>query len=201
MIAGYETASTALAYVTHVLASNLVEQKKLQKYIDEKFQDQSEIDFEMINQLDYLDWFVREALRIYPVTPIVVNRQCSENIVLPGFGRISSGTKLTLDIYSLHFDEDLWGPVDPKIFYPERFATKRHPLAWLAFGAGPRNCIGMRFALTEMKIVLIHLLSNFNVLPTSSTEQQFQLIELVTIAPKNLSIRLERRQNRRESSI
>ncbi|CAF4087363.1 unnamed protein product, partial [Adineta steineri] len=78
-------------------------------------------------------------------------------------------------------------------FYPERFAVKRHPLAWVAFGAGPRNCVGMKFALAEIKLSLVQLLRNYTVHPSSLANKDLELVELVTIAPKQLTIRLERR--------
>ena len=193
MIAGYETASTALAYVTYMLATHQNEQQKLKKLIDLYIQPDTDVDYDLINKMDYLDWFIRETLRMYPITPIVLNRECSEDIHIPGIGLISSGTKLTLDMYSLHYDVDLWGPMDPKIFYPERFATKRHRLAWVAFGAGPRNCVGMRFALAELKITIIRLLQKYIVLPRYENSNDLELVEMVTISPKQVPIRLERR--------
>ena len=193
MIAGYETASTALGYVTHVLATHPNEQKKLQDHIDLYIPDGTNLDYELINKMDYLDWFIRETLRMYPITPVIINRECAEEIHVPGIGSISPGTKVTLDMYSLHYDSDLWGPVDPKTFYPERFATKRHRLAWVAFGAGPRNCVGMRFAFAEIKIALIRLLQKYTVL---SLDHDLELVELVTISPKQVSIRLERRSDK-----
>jgi len=46
-------------------------------------------------------------------------------------------------------------------FNPENFSkenkAKRHPYTYLPFGQGPRNCIGMRFALLEAKIALIQV--------------------------------------------
>ena len=196
MMAGYETASTALAYVTHILITHPEEQRKLQDHIDFHLHEDTILDYELLHRMDYLDWFIRETLRMFPITPIVINRECSEEIDLSGIGRIYPGTKVTLDMYSLHYDNDLWGPVDTKKFYPERFATKRHPLAWVAFGAGPRNCVGMRFALAEMKIAVIRLLQNYNILPASNHRSDLDLVELVTISPKNVSIRLEQRMNR-----
>lgn len=194
MIAGYETASTALAYVTHMLAIHLDEQKKLQDCIDSFLKVNEILDYDTINKIEYLDWFIRETLRIYPITPIVINRECSEEVDIPGLGRIYPGTKITLDIYSLHYNNDLWGPVDAKKFYPERFATKRHPAAWAAFGVGPRNCVGMRFALTEIKLAIIRLLQNYTVQPMSPyNKDDLDLVELVTISPKQVPIRLERR--------
>ena len=195
MVAGYETASTALAYVTHILATHPEEQKKLQDYIDSFVSEDTVLDDKLLEQMKYLDWFIRETLRLYPITPIIINRQCSEEVYLPGLGCITPGTKVTLDMYSLHYNDDLWGPIDTKIFYPERFADRRHPLAWVAFGAGPRNCIGMNFALAELKITIIRLLQNFTVLP-SSAKKDLELVELVTIAPKELMIQLKRRTER-----
>ncbi|CAF3507050.1 unnamed protein product [Rotaria sp. Silwood1] len=196
MIAGYETASTALAYVTHILATHLEEQKKLQNHIDSFLNVDSILDYDIINKMEYLDWFIRETLRMYPITSIIINRECSEPIDLPGLGRIFPGTKVTLDMYSLHYNNDLWGPVDTKIFYPERFATKRHPIAWVAFGIGPRNCVGMRFALAEIKIAIIRLLQNYTVLPASMNDNNLDLVELVTISPKQVSIKLEQRADK-----
>lgn len=196
MVAGYETASTALAYVTYILSTHPREQKKLQDHIDFHFpSDDTPLDSDLLNKMDYLDWVIRETLRMYPLTPIIINRQCSETIHLPGLGSILPGTKLTLDMYSLHYDLDLWGPVDTKQFYPERFATKRHPLAWVAFGAGPRQCVGMRFALAEIKIAVIRLLQTYTI-HRGSAEQDLDLVELVTISPKQVPIRLERRASR-----
>ena len=68
---------------------------------------------------------------------------------------------IVVDILSLHFDADLWGPVDPNEFYPERFAVKRNPLSFMAFGNGPRNCVGMKFALIELKMAMVKLLQSF----------------------------------------
>jgi len=196
MIAGYETASTALAYTTHILATHPEEQKKLQDHIDTYLEKDTILDYDILNKMDYLDWFIRETLRMYPITPIIINRECSEKVDLPGLGRIYPGTKVTLDMYSLHYDNDLWGPVDTKIFYPERFAIKRHPAAWVAFGFGPRNCVGMRFALAEIKISIIRLLQNYTVLPPLLEDQNLDLVELVTISPKQVPIRLEQRLDR-----
>lgn len=195
MIAGYETASTALAYVTYMLAAHQDKQEKLRQHVESFLNAEAEIDYDLINKMDYLDWFIRETLRMFPITPIVLNRECSEDVNIPGLGLIHSGTKITLDMYSLHFDNDLWGPVDSKIFHPERFATKRHRLAWVPFGAGPRNCVGMRFALAEMKLTIIHLLLKYQILPCFSNQNDLELVEMVTISPKQVPIRLKRRSD------
>ena len=97
------------------------------------------------------------------------------------------------DVYSVHYDADLWGPVDPYKFHPERHAAKRHPVAYLPFGAGPRNCVGMRFALLELKMACIQLLRKFTVLKSDKLENTFRIVELTTILPESVWIKLQHR--------
>jgi cytochrome P450 len=98
-------------------------------------------------------------------------------------------------MYTLHFDPDLWGPVDPHIFYPERFETKRHPMVWIPFGAGPRNCVGMRFALMKLKMALVRLLKTYSLVDCSDkTNKCLEQLETgFVITPKEVIIRLQRR--------
>ena len=47
-------------------------------------------------------------------------------------------------------------------FSPEEKA-KRHPCAYLPFGLGPRNCVGMRFALMEAKMAIVEIVRKFKI--------------------------------------
>ncbi|CAF2209277.1 unnamed protein product [Rotaria magnacalcarata] len=198
MVAGYETTSTALAYAAYVLATHPKEQRQLQEHIDNYFDSETgniRPSYDTVSKMDYLDMFIREILRMYPIAPIVINRQSTEDFRIEHIGIIPAGTSITVDIYSLHFDPALWGPVDPHRFYPERFATKRHPMAWIPFGIGPRNCVGMRFALTELKMLLICLLKKYSVIDCGDqTHKPFEnLKEYIVIAPDQVIVRLQPR--------
>ncbi|CAF4736327.1 unnamed protein product, partial [Rotaria sp. Silwood2] len=123
MVAGYETGSTALAYMSYVLATHPSEQLKLQKHIDTYFDSNNEHSipsYQVISEMKYLDMFIRETLRMYPISPSVINRQNTEEFHIDNIGTIPVGTIITANIYSLHFNPDLWGPVDPHTVYPER---------------------------------------------------------------------------------
>jgi cytochrome P450 len=203
VIAGYETTSTALSYISYVLATHPDEQQKLQEHIDAHFDPETENDmpsYDTVSQMDYLDMFIRETLRMYPILPMIINRQSTEEFRIKNIGTIPAGTRIAVDMYSLHFDPALWGPVDPHIFYPERFATKRHPMAWIPFGAGPRNCVGMRFALTELKLALVRLLKTYSLVNCGDkTHKSFeQLKETFVIQPRELNVRLQRRDEHHE---
>ncbi len=74
-------------------------------------------------------------------------------------------------------------------------------MAFLAFGAGPRNCIGMRFALMEIKLSLVRILRNYNMVECAQTEKPLQLREVDVIAPKNgVYVCLQARQTATKSS-
>ena len=106
------------------------------------------------------------------------------------------GLLVVVDVLSIHFDKELWGPVDPNRFWPERFATNRAPCAFLGFGYGPRNCIGMKFAMTEMKMSLLKMLRKFEIVSTEGTPREYKYQEGIVrsmIDPVNVILR--RREN------
>ncbi len=203
MIAGYETTSTALSYATYILATHPEEQRKLQEHIDAHFDPETEDTaptYEIVSEMDYLDMFIRETLRMFPIAPSVITRQSTEDVCIKDIGVVPAGTLIIVDMYNLHYNPNLWGPLDPQEFHPERFATKRHPMAWIPFGAGPRNCVGMRFALLEMKMLLVRLLKTYTLIECGErTRKPFQeLEEILVIAPKEVFVQLQRRDEQHE---
>lgn len=63
---------------------------------------------------------------------------------------------------NLHLFNLFKGPVDPHEFYPERFLAQRNPAAWLPFGAGCRKCLGIKFAMSQIKLFIVRLLQSYN---------------------------------------
>jgi cytochrome P450 len=121
---------------------------------------------------------VRETVRMYPIAPLIINRQSTEEFHMKNIGTIPAGTRIAIDMYTLHFDPDLWGPVDLHIFYHERFETKHYSMTWIPFEAGPRNCVGMRFALMEFKMALVRLLKTYSLVNCSDkTNKCFEQLE------------------------
>lgn len=198
LLAGFETTSTALNYCFYILSTHCDEQHKLQEEIDSFFKtNNAQPDLDNINQLQYLDLFIKETLRMYPIASNTVNRRCMYPTTVKGI-KIPAGVSFTVDMLSLHYDEEYWGPIDPYKFYPLRFSSeyKRSQYAYLPFGIGPKNCVGMRFALLEMKLTLVKLLLKYNVKNTKNTPIELSFVEGTVRRPKNkIPICLEKRKN------
>ena len=107
----------------------------------------------------------------------LVNRRCTNPCTVLGL-KIPKDFVIAPDIISLHFDPKHWGE-DANEFNPLRFSPEitRHPAVYMPFGLGPRNCVGMRFALLEMKLALVKFLSKYSVFATDETPKNVEFTE------------------------
>ncbi|XP_041474344.1 cytochrome P450 3A6-like [Lytechinus variegatus] len=156
--AGYETTSALLTMSSYLLATNPDHQDKLIAEVDEVAPKRDDVSYSTISKMPYLDQVICEALRIYPPATLT-DRQCGETCVYNGF-TIEKGSHIWIPPYSIHRDPDHWP--NPTKFDPDRFTKEnregRNPFTWIPFGAGPRICIGMRFAMMEAKMALVRSL-------------------------------------------
>ncbi|XP_067687897.1 cytochrome P450 3A21-like [Haliotis asinina] len=152
-IAGYDTTASTLQFASYCLATHPEIQEKAYNEIKEMLGNE-EPDYDNIGKLKYLDNIITETLRLYPAA-VMINRKVSETIKVQGV-TISEGQTVIVPAQAMHRDPQLYK--DPDTFKPERQDEKTNPLSFLAFGYGPRACIGMRLALVEAKIALVHVL-------------------------------------------
>lgn len=186
MLAGYETTSTCLSYCAFILAKYQDEQQKVRDEIDAQFHIESNItpNTDNIKSLEYMDMFIKEVLRVYPIAK--TGRHCVIPTNINGID-IPAGVFVRPNVLDIHYDPEIWGPVDPQKFYPPRMSPeiKRNPLAFLGFGQGPRNCIGMKFAMVEMKLALVKLLQRYEIHPTADMPDELELVESIVRTPKH----------------
>ncbi len=178
LAAGYETTATTLAIIAYHLALHPGVQKKLQQEIDEFFlKGSAVIDIQTTEKLQYLDMVFCEVSRLGSVAPLALHRDCKHSTNV-GYIFIPEGAKVAVNMLDIHMNEDLWGPEPVDEFVPERFLPhrkeQRHSMAYLPFGAGPKNCIAMRFAVFEVKSALINMLQRFTVVPGERTQVPLQ---------------------------
>lgn len=124
----------------------------------------------------------------------VTTRRVNADYQIPGTKYLlEKDTILILPIHAIHHDRDLYP--NPEVFDPERFTpeecAKRHPYAYMPFGAGPRICIGMRFAMMELKVALAVLLRNFRFTLAVDEPIKFSKISLTLSPSKGVPLRME----------
>uniref|UniRef100_A0A8C5RY43 unspecific monooxygenase n=1 Tax=Laticauda laticaudata TaxID=8630 RepID=A0A8C5RY43_LATLA len=118
--------------------------------------------YDAIMQLEYLDMVLNESQRIYPLGGRI-ERVCKMDVEINGI-TIPKGTVMMIPPLILHQVPEYWP--EPEEFRPERFSKENKenidPYTYLPFGAGPRNCIGMRFALVTMKVAIAVIMQCFS---------------------------------------
>ena len=187
LLAGYETSSNTLSFTLYYLALNQDVQEKLRAEIKEAVESNSKRKplYELAQNMEYLDCVIKESQRLYPPGAFPT-RQCAEDYDLNGI-HIPAGTEVVIPIYALHHDPDAWQ--DPEKFDPERFRGPAkdaiHPFQFLPFGAGPRNCIGMRFALMEIKVALARILIKFKFVASPETQVPLKIHAGITLSAKD----------------
>ncbi|XP_067687599.1 cytochrome P450 3A29-like [Haliotis asinina] len=177
-LAGYEAVSSTLNFASHHLATNPEVQEKAYAEMKEKLGDE-EPNYDNIKKLKYLDNVITETLRVCPPV-IVLTRRASETIRIKDV-TIYEGQTVFIPVFALQRDPQLFK--DPNSFKPERHNEKSNPLSFLAFGYGPRICIGMRLAWVEMKIALIHVLRSVKFERMPNTEDELTFKKVSTLKP------------------
>ncbi|XP_066997652.1 cytochrome P450 9e2 isoform X2 [Anabrus simplex] len=177
LLAGFETSSTLLTFASYELALNQDVQDAARKEVNEVLErNDGSCPYEALQDMPYLENVLFETLRKYP--PVArVDRTCTTNYTLPGTDvTLDVGYAVAIPVMGLHYDPQYFP--EPDLFNPDRFLPeeklKRSPYVYMPFGAGPRNCIGTRFALMSTKIAMVHLLKGFVVKPSPKTEVPFQ---------------------------
>lgn len=170
---GYETSSTTLSFLLYQLALNPHIQTKLQAEIDAVLaKHNGQMTYDALHEMEYLEKVFNETLRMYPVVDLL-QRNAQERYTIPGTDVVvEKGQTVLVSAFGVQHDENIWP--NPEVFDPERFAPEnignRHPCAFMAFGVGPRNCIGMRFSKVSSRVCLVKLLSKFSVQPSKNTQ-------------------------------
>lgn len=149
LFAGHETTASALTWALYWIHHLPEVHSRLLQELDTVGDD---ADISAVARLPYLTAICGETLRIYPVAMLTFGRVVKSPLQIMGY-QFDTGTMLAPCVYLTHQREDIYP--EPKRFKPERFLERQFsPYEYLPFGGGNRRCIGMAFALFEMKLVL-----------------------------------------------
>jgi cytochrome P450 family 6 len=178
LVAGFETSATAMMFALYELAVNLDVQSKLREHVSETLKKHDrKLTYEAIMDMDYLGYVVTETLRKYPSVPTLF-RTTAEDYPIPSNNiTIEKGTQIFVPVYAIHHNPEFYP--EPEKFKPERWlpeeVQKRPAMSYLTFGDGPRNCIGNRFGLLQIRLGLARLIENYNIMLNSNTAMPLKL--------------------------
>ncbi|XP_037941488.1 probable cytochrome P450 6a23 [Teleopsis dalmanni] len=196
LTAGVETNTPAMSFCLYELALNQDVQNKARAEINEVLtRYDGKFTYEGMNELKYLQQVFNESLRMHYIFPCTT-RVCLKDYVIPKTNYIiERGTLVFVPIDAIYHDPEIYP--NPEQFDPERFSVdevkKRHPMAFLGFGDGPRVCIGKKFAIMQIVIGLVMILQNYRILPTSKTPipMKYKTNKLFAEAKDEIYLKLE----------
>lgn len=195
VIGGHDTTAAAMAWILLLIGSDQTIQNRVIAEIDEVMNGDRDRRPTMheLNEMKYLECCIKEALRLYPSIPLI-GRRLTEDVQVDGY-TIPSGTTTLIVVYQLHRDPTVFSNPDkynPDNFLPEN-CSKRHPYAYIPFSAGPRNCIGQKFAILEEKTVISTVLRKYRIEAVERREDVKLLGDLVLRPRDGLKIKISRR--------
>lgn len=152
-LAGHETMATALTWTFYLLAKHPEYHRKIRTQAEDALQGRAP-SLESLAKLNMCQWVFEESMRLYP--PVWrLSRVARENDVIQDYD-VPKGAVIVVTPYLIHRNPKYWE--QPETFEPERFsperASSRARMAYIPFGAGPRACAGVMFALAEAQIIL-----------------------------------------------
>ena len=189
-LAGHETTANTTTWTLYLLS----EQPELQDHAaaDAKAALASGAGAELPERLPLLKSILEESLRLYPPVPRFDREAIVPDMI--GEHEVKPGDLVSIWPWIVHRHKRLWD--DPDAFDAERFSPERrkalHRFQYIPFGAGPRTCIGARFAMAEALTILACWLANWRFKPVPGRE--VRVSGMVTLRPKGgLPLALERR--------
>ncbi|KAF2888130.1 hypothetical protein ILUMI_18043 [Ignelater luminosus] len=196
MFEGHDTTSSGISFLLYSIANHASVQERVVEELRTLFHDDKtrSATYRDLQEMKYLEMVIKESLRLYPPVPIY-GRNIHEDIEYDGTV-LPKNISLTINAFGIHRSSQIYP--EPDKFDPERFTAenqaKRSPYAYIPFSAGPRNCIGQRFAMLEMKSVVSKVLRHYELLPSIPESKPALVGETILKSSTGVHIRLKHRE-------
>uniref|UniRef100_A0A0N4Z405 Cytochrome P450 n=1 Tax=Parastrongyloides trichosuri TaxID=131310 RepID=A0A0N4Z405_PARTI len=183
MFAGHDTTSSLMTFLLWALAQHQdIQERVIEEIYDVFGEEERNVTVEDLPKLIYSEMVIKEALRRYATVPYY-NRCLTREIEVCGY-LLPKGALFVFPLQHTNFNPEIFP--DPYKFDPDRFlpenASKRSVYDFTPFSAGPRNCIGQKFAMHEIKTTLVWILRRFK-LKSNKSEDFVKCIPQVIQTP------------------
>ncbi|BET03464.1 cytochrome P450 [Nesidiocoris tenuis] len=199
MFEGHDTTAAGSSFFLCVMGARPDIQEKVLNEIDSIFGDSDrEVTFQDTLELKYLERCIMETLRLFPPVPII-SRELDQDLPLSSRPdlTIPAGCTVVIGTYKVHRRPDLYP--DPETFNPDHFlpenAASRHYYSFIPFSAGPRSCVGRKYAMLKLKILLANILRQYQVKPGKPIKDWRLQADIILKRTDGFDIALERRKH------
>jgi cytochrome P450 len=162
-IGGTDTSAATVVWAMTALMNNPRVMNKVRMEIRNLCEDKDFINENEIEKLPYLKSVVKETLRLFPPTPLLIPRETIQNCNIDGY-EIKAKTLVYVNAWAIERDPENWE--DPEQFYPERFFMssidfKGNNFEFIPFGSGRRMCPGLNMGVHTVELTLANLVQSF----------------------------------------
>ena len=191
--AGSDTVAGALTWSLYLLSQSPEFRYRVERELDDVVAGRP-MTLELVERLPFTRAVIEEAMRLYPPAPLLSRAALRDDVLCDR--KIPAGSVIIIAPWLVHRHRLLWD--DPLVFDPRRFLPGRRErirrFSYLPFGAGPRICIGMNFAMQEAVILLAHLLTSLRF--ALALGVSVRVFQCVTLRPEGgLAMIPERRRS------
>nr|AVL92841.1 CYP450 [Locusta migratoria] len=198
MFEGHDTTAAASSFTLCILGIHQEIQKKVMDELYQIFGDSDRpATFADTLEMKYLERVILETLRLYPPVPIIA-RQLKEDVKLAsGDYLLPAGCTVVIGTYKVHRNPEIYH--NPEEFNPDNFLAEnmqnRHYYGYIPFSAGPRSCVGRKYAMLKLKILLSTVLRNYKIM-SDIKESEFKLQgDIILKRADGFRIRIEPRKS------
>ncbi|XP_012279668.1 cytochrome P450 4g15 [Orussus abietinus] len=197
MFEGHDTTAAGSSFFLSMMGCHPDIQERVIQELDEIFGDSDRpATFQDTLEMKYLERCLMETLRMYPPVPVIARELKSDLKLVSGDYTLPAGCTVVIGTFKMHRQPHIYP--NPDVFNPDNFlpekTANRHYYAFVPFSAGPRSCVGRKYAMLKLKIILSTILRNFRV-HSDIKESDFRLqADIILKRAEGFKIRLEPRK-------
>ncbi|XP_012228846.1 cytochrome P450 4g15 [Linepithema humile] len=197
MFEGHDTTAAGSSFALCVLGCHPDIQARVHEELDSIFGDSDrQCTFHDTLEMKYLERVILETLRLFPPVPVIARKLNKDTKIVTGDYILPRGATIVIAQLLAHRSEKYYP--NPLVFNPDNFLPEkmqqRHYYAYIPFSAGPRSCVGRKYAMLKLKVLLSTILRNYRVISDKSYTD-FQLrADIILKREDGFKIKIEPRK-------